>query len=114
MASATFKKIPGKISITIDAWTSPNYIAFLGITAHWVNKNWEMEELLIEFVHLKGPHSGDNMATAFMKALEELGILAKVSFLALSSYFLLLIYTIHRCLPSPLTMQAIMIPSSKG
>jgi hypothetical protein len=87
MSSPTFKKIPGKISITIDTWTSPNYIAFLGITAHWINKNWKLEELLIEFAHLQGPHSGDNMAAAFVEALNELGILTKVSSLALSSYF---------------------------
>ena len=38
-----------------------------------------MEELLIDFVPLNGPHSGENMADAFVKATQELGILTKVS-----------------------------------
>jgi len=79
----SFENIPGKISFTIDGWTSPNCKAFLGITAHWINRRWKMEELLIDFVPLTGPHSGENLAVAFEKATCELGILTKVRLLLL-------------------------------
>ena len=50
------------ISFTLDAWTSPNCIAFLGITAHWISENWQLNR----FHKLRGAHSGENLAEAFV------------------------------------------------
>ncbi|KAI1788245.1 hypothetical protein LXA43DRAFT_852164, partial [Ganoderma leucocontextum] len=27
--------LPGKIHLCVDGWTSPNFMSFLGVTAHW-------------------------------------------------------------------------------
>ena len=70
---------PGLISFTLDTWTSPNAISFLGITAHWIDDNWKLMETLADFHKLSGPHSGENLAEAFMDSCNELGILTKVS-----------------------------------
>src|SRR4051794_24810769 len=32
--------IQGKISFTIDCWTSPSVKSFLSITAHFIDKDW--------------------------------------------------------------------------
>ncbi|PPQ79924.1 hypothetical protein CVT25_002998 [Psilocybe cyanescens] len=61
-----FAELEGKVSISLDAWTSPNNIAFLGIVAHYTNEAGELEELLIDFCELMGEHSGKNMAEAIM------------------------------------------------
>jgi hypothetical protein len=37
-----YQNIEGKISISLDAWTSPNNIAFLGIVAHYTNNVGEL------------------------------------------------------------------------
>jgi hypothetical protein len=66
------------ISFTLDAWTSPNYMAFLGITAHWITKDWELKEILIDFYKLVGTHSGENLAEAFLTCVNEFDILTKV------------------------------------
>ncbi|KAI1782397.1 hypothetical protein LXA43DRAFT_845936, partial [Ganoderma leucocontextum] len=29
------RALPGKIHLCVDGWTSPNYMSFLGVTAHW-------------------------------------------------------------------------------
>ena len=73
--------MPGKISFTLDAWTSSNYIPFLGITAHWVTSNWELKSTIIDFVKLEGPHSGKNIKEVFLNSLNNLGITTKVNFL---------------------------------
>lgn len=40
-----YQNIEGKISISLDAWTSPNNIAFLGIVAHFTNNAGELGAL---------------------------------------------------------------------
>jgi len=76
--------VPGLISFTLDTWTSPNALSFLGITGHWVDSNWNMMEILVDFCKLSGPHTGENLADAFIDSCKELGILTKAS----NSYFL--------------------------
>ncbi|CAJ0647878.1 14174_t:CDS:2, partial [Entrophospora sp. SA101] len=70
--------IPGHISFTLDCWTSANTIPFLGITSHWINIDWQLQETLIDFVKLSGPHSGDNLREAFVASCRDLGIFAKL------------------------------------
>jgi len=62
----------------LDCWTSPNCIGFLAITAHFIDEDWVLQEVLIEFAELSGPHSGENICSAFVKSCTDLGILEKV------------------------------------
>jgi hypothetical protein len=52
----------------------------LGITAHWISKEWELKSLLIDFVKLEGSHSGKNIKEVFLKSLKNLSITNKVSY----------------------------------
>lgn len=54
-------------------------IPFLGITAHWITNEWELKNILLDFIKLEGPHSGDNLKTAFLQSLENFGISTKAS-----------------------------------
>jgi hypothetical protein len=65
----------------LDAWTSSNYIPFLGITGHWISDNWELKNTIIDFVKLEGPHSGQNIKEVFLNSLNNLGITTKVNFI---------------------------------
>jgi hypothetical protein len=73
------QNVLGRISFTLDAWTSKNQLPFLGITAHWISENWELKKITLEFHHLKGPHSGENLAKAFFQVLRDYKLLTKVS-----------------------------------
>jgi hypothetical protein len=66
------------LAIACNAWTSPNRIAFLAITASWVTSQWSLKETLLDFVELKGAHNGQNMANAVTTAVTELGITDKI------------------------------------
>ena len=77
--------MPGKISFTLDAWTSSNCIPFLGITAHWISDKWELKNTIVDFVKLEGPHSGKNIKEVFLNSLNNLGITTKVNFYKLSN-----------------------------
>lgn len=72
---------PGRISFTLDAWTSSNALPFLGITAHWITSEWKIESLLLDFIKLEGPHSGENLKSAFLQSLNEFDLTNKVSYI---------------------------------
>lgn len=78
-----------KISISLDAWTSPNQYAFLAIIAHYVTNEGKhgmffallsycashgltiiTEEVVIDFKELVGEHSGENMAEVVWSTLK--------------------------------------------
>ncbi|CAB5200416.1 unnamed protein product [Rhizophagus irregularis] len=69
---------PGKISFALDGWTSPNVISFLGITCHYIDADWDLKDILVNFVDLSGPHSGENLANVFTKCLQDKKILTKI------------------------------------
>ncbi|KAG6886442.1 hypothetical protein C0992_003932, partial [Termitomyces sp. T32_za158] len=47
-----FSQLEGKVSLSLDAWTSSNHHAFIAIVAHYINNEGEVEELLIDFQQL--------------------------------------------------------------
>ena len=60
--------------------TSINGHGFLAITIHWITKDWELQDSLLDFIDLSGPHSDENLCNAFVKSCREFVILAKVNF----------------------------------
>ncbi|CAB4445821.1 unnamed protein product [Rhizophagus irregularis] len=68
----------GRLAFTLDAWTSSNFLPFLGITVHWISQNWELKEILIDFCKLSGPHSGENLFQTFIQCCDDMRILTKI------------------------------------
>lgn len=67
-----------KISITCDLWTSKNQLSFLGVTAHYIDATWTMQQEVIAFKHLEGEHDGKALAIALVEVFEELGIADRI------------------------------------
>jgi hypothetical protein len=76
--ASLLQRCAGRISFAMDAWTSANYIPFLGITVHWVDENWKSRCLLMSLEPLSGPHSGENLSKVFVKACKEFSIFTKI------------------------------------
>ena len=71
------KEYDGHLSFATDAWTSPNQRAFVAITVHLEHKG-EPVSMLLDIVEVARSHSGDNLAAAFAKIMEDYGISEKV------------------------------------
>jgi len=71
--------VSGKLSLTVDAWTSKNQIPFLGISVHWISDTWELKCTTLDFCILSGPHTGVNLSERFLESLQEFGIMTKVN-----------------------------------
>ncbi|KAK1895180.1 Zinc finger BED domain containing protein 1 [Dissostichus eleginoides] len=59
---ANLKKRSSKITLTTDAWTSIATEAYLGVTCHYINENWEMVSFVLCTKPLEDRHTGDNIA----------------------------------------------------
>lgn len=59
-----------KVALTIDLWTSPNKLAFMGITASYLTKDFKPIEVIIGFKHLLGEHSGMNIGDSFYDTIK--------------------------------------------
>lgn len=58
-----------KISLALDAWTSPNNLSFLAVNAYFITSSWEYKERLICFPLIKGSHSGENLADVLIESI---------------------------------------------
>ncbi len=48
------KNNSSKVSFTTDCWTSPNNIAFMGVTVHYIDEHWIMQSKTLDFFALSG------------------------------------------------------------
>lgn len=68
------REVPGKISITMDGWTSMNVLPFVAIRGHWLTHDWEYKSKLLDFATIEGSHSGLNLRNVLVKCLDRLGV----------------------------------------
>jgi hypothetical protein len=68
----------GRVSLTMDAWTSGNQLPYLGVTGHWIDSNWEIHSEALAFKRLRWAHTGENIASVVHKIMQEWKITASV------------------------------------
>lgn len=60
-----------KVSIALDAWSASNHLSFLAIKAYYIDENWQLRESLLDFLPLRGHHTGTSMAIEVFRALKD-------------------------------------------
>jgi hypothetical protein len=73
------QEIPGRISFTTDIWTSVSIKAFLVITVHFIDIEWKLQSIILDFVQIWGSHTGENIQAIFISSLKKFMIQTKVS-----------------------------------
>lgn len=85
---STLNKVPGKLSFTIDAWTSKNFIAFMAIRAHWIAEDWTYQSVIVDFLYIDGKHSGENLCNIFVDCLKRFDIhLSKIMAITMDNVY---------------------------
>ncbi|KAM3862404.1 E3 SUMO-protein ligase ZBED1-like [Diretmus argenteus] len=59
---AELKKVKSKITLTTDAWTSIATEAYLGVTCHFINQDWELTSYSLTTMPLEERHTAENIA----------------------------------------------------
>ena len=88
LTTALQHEVEGKVSISLDVWTSSNNYAFMAIVAHYIMKASKLQEPLIDFHEMDGAHSGANMAEATWDMLLRFGLENWVSYIRYIPYML--------------------------
>jgi zinc finger BED domain-containing protein 1 (E3 SUMO-protein ligase ZBED1) len=63
-----------KFILYIDCWTSKSQHAFLGISIHFINSQWQQESFLLALADLRRRHKGIYLYKTLNKVLTEFGI----------------------------------------
>ena len=78
MLKELLASIRSRICLTFDLWTSINTEAFISLTAHFVDLNWKLNTKLLNFCHMRPPHTGFELSTKINEILQDWGLEKKV------------------------------------
>lgn len=70
--------IPDMVSLTTDAWSLRFYKGYLAITMLWVDRDWCLQNVLLDFVRFPTPHNEDTTSSTFFDLLAHRDLLGKV------------------------------------
>jgi hypothetical protein len=70
-------RVTSKVSYTTDIWTSPAKVAFMALTAHWIDNDWAIHCWLLNFFSFPGSHTGVRLAEKFESIIDEWGLKEK-------------------------------------
>jgi hypothetical protein len=69
---AFMAQIPGKLALTADMWTSKfTNDAFLGLTVHYIDQGWKLQNFLLDIISFTKRHTGINIATSINNVLND-------------------------------------------
>lgn len=97
-------KNKSRISISLDGWTSPNDIPYVGIVAHYINNEFELRRETIAFEVINGSHTGETYCDLVWEILEKKKLLGKVC-VTYDASFLASGLTCHRFIVLPVILQ---------
>lgn len=66
-----------RVALTCDGWTSRTTEAYVTITAHFINEEWELVTYVLQTRDMPESHTGHNLAEHLRKAIAEWGIAEK-------------------------------------
>ena len=75
-------KIKNLVSFTTDVWTSPNQLKFLCITAHFFDNEFQLKNIIIEFINIPNG-KGETLANYFWDCVKYFELEEKVFLITL-------------------------------
>ncbi|KAI3988614.1 hypothetical protein MKX01_026978 [Papaver californicum] len=66
--------LPGKISLTVDMYSSNQTLGYVFLTGHFIDRNWKLHRRILNVVMVPSPHSGDSLSHAIGVCLGDWGL----------------------------------------
>jgi hypothetical protein len=74
-----------RIHISCDLWTSPNSLAILGVVAHYVTEDGQLEHHVLALKDIDSEHDGSHLAVAVLKVVDEWGFASKLGYFVMDN-----------------------------
>ncbi|CEJ92863.1 Putative Transposase-like protein [[Torrubiella] hemipterigena] len=74
-----------RIHISCDLWTSPNSLAILGVVAHYVTEDCQLEHHTLALKDIDGDHDGSHLAVAIMDVIDDWGFASKLGYFVMDN-----------------------------
>ncbi|CAK1598491.1 unnamed protein product [Parnassius mnemosyne] len=68
------------VCLTTDCWTSSQTENYIGVTVHYIDKNFEPQQILLECKGLNETHTSANLAKELKRVTDEWNLTHKVNF----------------------------------
>ncbi|XP_030466807.1 zinc finger BED domain-containing protein RICESLEEPER 1-like [Syzygium oleosum] len=62
-------KLPGRISLSIDAWAGSGDVRFFCLAAYFIDESWQLKKKILNFVSVDSSHTDDMQADVIMTCL---------------------------------------------
>lgn len=76
----------GKVSITFDCWTSPNVHGYLCITAHYINKDWELKSPVLAFDVIHGSHTAEALKKHMLECFRKWELMQRIHAITMDNH----------------------------
>lgn len=53
-------------------------MSFLAVTAHWIDDDWQQQDITIGFERISGPHTGEALRDIFIAVVKKFNLQRKV------------------------------------
>lgn len=62
-------KLPGRISLSIDAWAGSGDVRYFCLAAYFIDESWQLKKKILNFVSVDSSHTDDMQADVIMTCL---------------------------------------------
>ncbi|CAG8457507.1 600_t:CDS:2 [Acaulospora morrowiae] len=73
-----FNNLSSKVALTTDIWTACTNQAYMSITLHWIDDNWQMHRILLDLIPLHERHTGTNLANIIDTIISDFNLGKKI------------------------------------
>lgn len=74
-----------RIHISCDLWTSPNSLAMLGIVAHYVTEDGQLEHHILALRDIDSEHDGSHLGAVILEVIDEWGFASKLGYFVMDN-----------------------------
>jgi hypothetical protein len=75
---AMLSRCNGRISLTSDLWSSLTTDGYICLTAHFIDTNWILQKMVLNFSFMAPPHNGSSLCKKVLNMIQEWGIDTKI------------------------------------
>nr|GMD19064.1 zinc finger BED domain-containing protein RICESLEEPER 2-like [Ipomoea batatas] len=70
--SNILKRIPSRICLTSNLWTTCTIEGYICLTAHYIDNNWKLNSKILSFCAMPPPHTGIQLVKVMGDALNKI------------------------------------------